>query len=38
MGEGREQDGTVNSDCHLGVSDVVVCSASSLVVLSTVKL
>ena len=38
VGGGRGQDGTVSSDSHLDISDVVVWPASSLVVLSTVKL
>ena len=38
VGGGRGQDGTVSSDSYLDISDVVVWPASSLVVLSTVKL
>ena len=38
MDGGRGQDGTVSSDSYLDISDVVVWPASSLVVLSTVKL
>ena len=38
VGGGRGQGGTVSSDSYLDISDVVVWPASSLVVLSTVKL